>query len=165
MVRITAAQLHRMGISTDGKRLPAPKAAAERGTGATGRVKANKPAVLALLGMTTLPDGVVVKATPGEPCNSWECDYAGMLAVLQVHDKSVAAWGYQPIRFRIAGGCFFTPDFVVRYADGRIVAVDVKGYMREAARIRIRIAAEKYPWMQFIVARKKHEKWETEIVS
>jgi hypothetical protein len=57
---------------------------------------------------------------------------------------------FEPIKFRLADGAWYTPDFISQGAGGSLVAWETKGFWREAARIRIKVAADKYPWIQFI---------------
>lgn len=57
---------------------------------------------------------------------------------------------YEPVRLRLAEGCWYTPDFrVIR--DGKTEFHETKGYMREAARVRLRVAAELHPYPFYLV--------------
>ena len=57
---------------------------------------------------------------------------------------------YEPVRLRLAEGCWYTPDFrVIR--DGKTEFHETKGYMREAARVRLRVAAELHPYTFYLV--------------
>jgi hypothetical protein len=59
-------------------------------------------------------------------------------------------WAYEPMRFRIGGSAFYKPDFVVVDGNGQVVAYETKGVWREAAKVRIRVAADRFPWVHFI---------------
>lgn len=59
-------------------------------------------------------------------------------------------WRYEPMRFRIGSSAFYKPDFVVLDAVGQVVAYETKGHWREAARARIKVAADLFPWVRFI---------------
>lgn len=57
---------------------------------------------------------------------------------------------YEPVRLRLAECCWYTPDFrVIR--DGKTEFHETKGYMREAARVRLRVAAELHPYTFYLV--------------
>lgn len=78
-------------------------------------------------------------------------------------------WAYEPLSLRLAKGASYCPDFVLLMADGSIEAHETKGHWREAARVRIKVAARAFPWMKFIAVKKAPSKiggmsngWETE---
>lgn len=66
-------------------------------------------------------------------------------------------WGFEPFRIRLADGCFYRPDFVTVDASGRTAVYEVKGHMREAARVRLRVAAEKLPYPFYLVRKADKE--------
>jgi hypothetical protein len=61
----------------------------------------------------------------------------------------------QSITLRIANGCRYTPDFVVAYHHSTdipsvdLVAYEVKGFMRDDAAVKIKVAATAFPWITF----------------
>ncbi len=64
----------------------------------------------------------------------------------------------QSVTLRIANGCRYTPDFVVVYhvqhdeGNGyaqELVAYEVKGFMRDDAAVKIKVAATAFPWITF----------------
>ena len=60
----------------------------------------------------------------------------------------------QSITLRIANGCRYTPDFVVAYhcpmrEQVELVAYEVKGFMRDDAAVKIKVAATAFPWIAF----------------
>lgn len=66
-------------------------------------------------------------------------------------DKGDLLWyDFEALKFRLADGAWYTPDFVSEDMHGSMVAWETKGFWREAARIRIKVAADKYPWIRFI---------------
>jgi hypothetical protein len=66
-------------------------------------------------------------------------------------------WAYEPFRIRLADGAFFRPDFVTVDKEGRTAIYECKGLMREAARVRLRVAAEKLPYPFYLVRKHKGE--------
>lgn len=73
-------------------------------------------------------------------------------------------WAFEPIRLRLADGTFYKPDFVLLDLDG-IEIHEVKGFMREAARVRLNVAAELYPFAFYLIRKKPHDQWQVNKVS
>ena len=89
--------------------------------------------------------------------NKWETEYAQILEGQKL--KGIIKWyGFEAMRFRLATGAFFTPDFMVQNADGTMAAHEVKGFPREAAILRYKVAAEQFPCIQFLMFRKRKVK-------
>lgn len=83
----------------------------------------------------------------------------------------ILAWEYEPwsmkltearvINGKTRPGVRYTPDFVVVLPDSRIRIVEVKGFQREAAIARFKVAAEKWPCFEWKMVRRKWSGWET----
>jgi hypothetical protein len=71
--------------------------------------------------------------------------------------RHIIEWSYKPVRLRIGDGIYYTPDFRVVFNDRTVTYYEIKGFMREAARVRIHAAAERHPH-QFIMVRKRPKK-------
>lgn len=63
----------------------------------------------------------------------------------------IAAVACKPEKLRLADGAHFTPDFRVVTVDGYVEFHETKGFMREAARVRLLVAAELHPYAFFLV--------------
>jgi hypothetical protein len=61
----------------------------------------------------------------------------------------IKRWAYEALKFRLADGALFTPDFCVWLNDGSLELRETKGHMREAARVRFLVARELYPEFQW----------------
>lgn len=48
---------------------------------------------------------------------------------------------------KLADGCRYTPDFAVLRADGIMEMHEVKGYWTDDARVKVKVAAEKFPFV------------------
>lgn len=86
--------------------------------------------------------------------NKWEAQFSQTLE----HRKTVGElvwWAFEPFRIRLAEDCWYRPDFVTVDAQGKTEIWEVKGFMREAARLRLRIAAEKLPYPFYLVRKNK----------
>lgn len=74
----------------------------------------------------------------------------------------IVAWRYEPITMVVidASGerCRYTPDFMVLLPTTEpadfIEFHEVKGHLREAARLRFLSARERYPWFRFRMVRR-----------
>ena len=74
-------------------------------------------------------------------------------------------WRFEPFKLQLGPGAFFTPDFALLWADGELAFDEVKGHWREAARVRIKVAAGLYPFFRFRVVvrgRKGEPAWKIE---
>jgi hypothetical protein len=76
--------------------------------------------------------------------------YADHLA-LQQKAGAIAWWGYEALTFKLADNARFTPDFVVITRDYEIEIHETKGHMREAAAVRIKVAASQFYWLPFFL--------------
>ncbi len=77
--------------------------------------------------------------------------------------------GVQCITLKLADDCRLTPDFAYRHRDdGQLVFVDVKGFQREDALIKMKVAARMMPWARFVIVKHKgglpNGSWHTAIV-
>lgn len=96
-----------------------------------------------------------VKVKVPRGMNGLERAYAQYLEA-RVRTGSVEWFAYQPWRLRIAHGSrqrFYTPDFVVKFPGGYTEFHETKGHMREAAALRLDVAATAYPY-SFVVVRR-----------
>jgi hypothetical protein len=91
--------------------------------------------------------------TPGE-MNKTEAAYEIQLKCEKL--AGVIVWyAFESIKLRLAGRTWYTPDFTVIYADGRIGFREVKGFLREDASVKWKVAAEMFPFAEFIMIRRK----------
>lgn len=99
--------------------------------------------------------------------NKWEQMYGEKLAAQQ-RMGMVLWYQFEGMRFRLADGAYYKPDYVAMNCKGELIAIEVKGFWREAARVRIKVAADRFP-VRFIAVRRKLVKegggWEEEIFS
>lgn len=68
-------------------------------------------------------------------------------------------WRYEAIRLRLADGAFFGPDFFVMDKDGNLEVHETKGYMQEAANVRLKVAAEVFPF-KFLLVKLIRGQWD-----
>lgn len=54
------------------------------------------------------------------------------------------------IKLRLADKTWYQPDFVTVRPDGSMTFIEVKGFWRDDARVKIKVAAELYAWFGFM---------------
>lgn len=89
--------------------------------------------------------------------NKLEAAYAQQLELERLAGRWVW-WGYEVIKLRLASGAYYTPDFALIDAGGHLVIHETKGHWREAAKVRIKVAAELYPFFQFVAVTRQRRK-------
>jgi len=60
----------------------------------------------------------------------------------------------QAITLKLADDVRYTPDFSYRDFNGRMVMAEVKGFMRDDARVKLRVAARAFPEFIFVLCTK-----------
>ena len=88
--------------------------------------------------------------------NQTEADYAAILTIRQ-HAGEVLWFAYEAITLRLADNTRYTPDFIVELADGTLEIHEVKGFWKEAAKLRLKVAAETFPF-RFVSIRLRPKK-------
>lgn len=75
-----------------------------------------------------------------------------------------AVWiGIQAITLKLGDDCRYTPDFAAAFAD-RFIFYETKGFMRDDAQVKLKVAARNFPWATFVLVRWENHQWtETEI--
>ena len=91
--------------------------------------------------------------TPGK-MNKWETLYAERLRV-QMAAGEVRRFYFEAVKFRLAEGCWYCPDFLVELADGSWEVHEVKGYWRDDAKVKCKVMAEAFPFPLIIVSKGK----------
>lgn len=100
------------------------------------------------------------KRSPVRRMNKLEAAYERHLYGL-LSAGEVLWYRFEPMRLRLANGAYFKPDFAVKFRDGSLEFHETKGFWREAARVRIKVAAELFPF-KFVAVRKTKAGWERE---
>ena len=88
--------------------------------------------------------------------NKTEAEYANLLESLKQVGK-VAWYKFEGIKLRLADDTFYTPDFAVMLSTGEMELHEVKGFWRDDAKVKIKVAADMYP-MQFIAVKRQAKK-------
>ena len=91
--------------------------------------------------------------TPGR-MNKLEAAYAQLLD-LRKHAGEILWWKFEGMTLKLAGDTRYTPDFSVVTFSGSLNFYETKGFMREAARVRLNVAASMFPFPFYLVRRVK----------
>jgi hypothetical protein len=95
---------------------------------------------------------------PGE-MNSHEAKYAALLEAERLAGR-VDSWQFEPMALYLADNLRYHPDFMVIYANGEIEIHEVKGFWRDDAKAKIKVAATAFPMFVFRAFTLKGGKWE-----
>jgi hypothetical protein len=66
--------------------------------------------------------------------------------------------GIQSLTLKIGDDCRYTPDFTA-ITDGHLVAYETKGFMRDDAQVKIKVAARKFRWIEFVLVTEANHQW------
>ena len=91
--------------------------------------------------------------------NKLEAAYAQHLDALK-HAGMVAWWRYEAVGLRLADRTFYHPDFLVMMADGALEAHETKGFMRDDANVKLKVAAGVFPFVFKLVKKQKGGAWD-----
>lgn len=108
-----------------------------------------KPAILALGRLKT------------GSMNKTEANYARYLDSLRAAHE-IAWYRFEGVKLRLADNTFYSPDFAVMQGDGSMEMHEVKGFWTDDARVKIKVAAEMYPF-RFVALKSKGNAWVEEV--
>lgn len=81
--------------------------------------------------------------------NKLEARYATQLEARK-RAGEIVWWAYEAITLKLAPHTRYTPDFAVITSDGAVEFHECKGFWRDDARVKIKVAAALFPWADFI---------------
>ena len=89
------------------------------------------------------------------PMNKQEAEYAQTLEARRIGGE-IIWWAFDAIKVRLANATWYSPDFFVLLADGRVEFHEFKGgHWEDDARVKIKTAAGMYPFFRFIAVQKR----------
>lgn len=89
--------------------------------------------------------------------NGTEKEFALILEAKR-RNNLIRSWRFEPVTLTLGRGSGYTPDFMVVADNGTIRFLETKGFWREAARVRIKVAATLFPEFTFAAYRKIPQK-------
>ncbi|MCA8130176.1 DUF1064 domain-containing protein [Burkholderia multivorans] len=99
---------------------------------------------------------------PAGRMNKTEAAYAEQLAA-RAHVGEILEFKFESLKLRLADRTWYTPDFAVVLSDGAREIHEVKGHWTDDARVKIKVAAELYPYFCFIAVRCVKGEWVREV--
>ena len=83
--------------------------------------------------------------------------------VLEDRKRAGEVWDYlfDAVNFRLGEKCFYKPDYLVYLEDGSIEVHEVKGFMEDDARVKVRAFVEKFH-IPLVIVRRRKGAWDYE---
>ena len=94
---------------------------------------------------------------PAMKMNKTELRMANLLE-LRKRAGEIIDYTFEAVKLRLADNTFYTPDFFITYPD-RFEVLEVKGFWRDDARVKIKVAAETFPYFKFKAVQWKKKQW------
>ena len=94
-----------------------------------------------------------------EVMNKDESRYAENLRIKK-QAKAILDFFFQDVKVRLADKTYYTPDFFVAYP-GHFEVVEIKGFLRDDAAVKFKIAAEKFWFWKWRMIRWNKDHWDT----
>jgi len=94
--------------------------------------------------------------------NGLEAEYAAYLETRLLAGE-IVFWEFEKIRLTLADRTTLLPDFFVVLKDGSTEFHDTKGFWRDDARVKFKVAAHQFPCFSFLAVKKGSDgQWEFE---
>jgi hypothetical protein len=93
--------------------------------------------------------------------NKMEKAYANVLETRK-RDGLIRDFKFEALKLRLADLTFVTFDYLVIAADDVLELHEVKGFWEDDARVKVKVAAEQFPWFRFLGITRRRGEWLTE---
>jgi hypothetical protein len=103
---------------------------------------------------------VLTKSTDEEKLNKLERDWLRQLRLTHPEQNI----GIQSITLKLANDTRYTPDFWTIDPNGQLMFWECKGFFRDDAKVKIKVAARQFLHFRFILVRKEKGQWTEERV-
>lgn len=90
--------------------------------------------------------------------NNTEKLYKARLEAMRLAGE-VLWYEFEPANLRLGDKCFYKVDFMVMLSTGELQVHEIKGYWTDDALVKIKVAAEKFPF-KFVAMQYKKKQWE-----
>ena len=106
-----------------------------------------------------------ISTTPRHTMNGLESKYATYLDGLKRLGQ-ILDWKFEPFKLRLTEGwkTTYCPDFLVITKDGFMELHETKGFMRDDANLKIKIAADIYVQFTFRLVQWLKGRWEIRVI-
>lgn len=95
--------------------------------------------------------------------NKLETRYAMYLEGLRLAGE-ILRWEHEALTLRLADKTGYTPDFMVVLKDGMVELHEVKGFMRDDAAVKLKVAADRYPKLRFRLVKRVRGEWVIRVI-
>lgn len=95
--------------------------------------------------------------------NRTEERYAELLWIRQ-RAGEIRRYYFEPFKLRLGHNLHYTPDFGLWMIDDTVEVHEVKGFWRDDARVKIKVAATEFPMFRFMAVRLVKGQWEFEVI-
>jgi len=95
--------------------------------------------------------------------NKTEARYAELLELRKLAGE-ILDYKFEPFRLILAGNTSYCPDFLVVFKD-HFEIHEVKGFLRDDANVKFKVAARTFPWFKFIMIFWKKKQWDYHEIS
>lgn len=107
-------------------------------------------------------EGAKTPKTPEDRLNKTEREFLSRLRNdVYGHMQHI---GIQSLTLQLGFDCRYTPDFWTRMQGGDFRLWEVKGFMRDDARVKIHAAARVFPFWTFVLVKKEKGEWVERII-
>lgn len=89
--------------------------------------------------------------------NTLEKAYAENVLDVRKAAGEIAGYWFEEVNLRLADRTYYRPDFLVMLADGELEFHEVKGHWEDDARVKIKVAASRFPF-RFLAVEKRPKK-------
>lgn len=83
---------------------------------------------------------------PTGAMNKTEAAYEATVLKPKMQAGEVLWYRFEGVKLRLANNTFYSPDFAVMRTDGVLEMHEVKGFWQDDARVKIKVAADQYPF-------------------
>lgn len=101
---------------------------------------------------------MVVQPASEDDMNKTERLYSEELELMRLAG-SIRQWKFGSLKLRLADRTWYHPDFVVVMPSGWICLDEIKGFEREDAVVKFKVAAEMYPYFRFRMIKRIDGRW------
>lgn len=91
--------------------------------------------------------------------NKWENRYAIDILEPRRRVGEIHHYEFEALKLRVGIGAYYTPDWVAWRQDGRVEIHEVKGFWREAAKVRWKAVQDRYRGFIFVAMTIKGGVW------
>ncbi len=75
----------------------------------------------------------------------------------------IIEYKFEAVKLRLADRTYYTPDWFVIFP-GHLEFRETKGFMRDDAAVKLKVAAEQFPWFRFVLVKYVKKQWITQEV-